>query len=546
MNNRYGFKGKENRPLVIVIAIVYWAVTILLARMNMSAKSPVIHGVAVSGVLTAVLFLLAIGMTLISHAFGGIIATVLLSLSVITTILGMARSGSLGSLPGVCYYLVAIIAIIHIRRGFEKEWKISHTDFLTGISNRRNTLEYIDYLISKNRKFYLAYLNLDHFKYINDTLGHNVGDEILKSVVKVWSEIPFEESLLGRMGGDEFMCVIPKDENPPAGECAGKLVNALRNYKEKNGDLHLITTSVGVVAFPEDADTANEILRKADIALSHAKRDGRNKVCLYNAAFDKAFLREQTIERIIRDALDKQRFYMVYQPQFRTTSKKLRGFESLIRLDNGEGDHIGPGEFIPVAEKSDLIVEIGEYVLRRSLADFAKVMREEPDLTLSINISAKQILTPNFVELVDSCLKEYNFPPSALEIEITEYCFMDASEEAISVINRLKNLGVELALDDFGTGYSSLSYLSRLPFNILKIDKSLIDTISEGDVVRAIVTVGHTLGCEIISEGVEEEPQVDILRSIDCDYIQGFVWGRPMELRKAMELITDEQEDTLI
>lgn len=532
-------KRKGIIAFLSAIYIVCFFMIIIISAMDIDlnfGRSPVF------GVITAVEFLLTIFMTLVDAGIGGVISIVLLSLSVISAMMNTIRNGDVSGAPGMCFLAAAILAILLIRKGIKQEKKLSSLDALTGVYNRRSMVTVIHDYVDKKEPFYLLYMDLDHFKYLNDVQGHEKGDEVLKEVVELWSTIGRKNYMLGRIGGDEFLCLVPRKTEVDIEDLAAQYLSVLSQWKDdvKYSRFYL-SASVGIASFPEDASSAQEMLRKADIAMYSAKKDGRNNYCKYDAWFDRAFLREQNVEIIIREAFKNHKFYLVYQPQYETNTKKIHGYEALIRLDNGNGEKIGPGEFIPVAEKSSLIVDIGEFVLRKSAEDFAECMRENRELTLSINISAKQILSGNFAEVVGQVLKETNFPPECLEIEITEYCLMDATDEAIAVINSLKNLGIKLAMDDFGTGYSSLSYLMSLPIDMIKIDKSLIDTISEGEIVSAIISMGHALGCTLIAEGVEEERQLELLAQKNCDYIQGFIWGKPVKLEKAMEILNESQ-----
>ena len=306
--------------------------------------------------------------------------------------------------------------------------------------------------------------------------------------------------------------------------------------------------SIGIVSYPKDATDPELLVRYADVAMYHGKNTGRNRWVVFDESMSHQIAREYELEAIIREAMDKQWFYLVYQPQFSAAEKKLRGFESLLRLRTDKGEFVSPGEFIPIAEKSDLIFAIDEMVIRRATRDFREMINVPGNtLTLSVNISAKHIVEPGFVETVKKILEEENFPAGSFEIEITEYCMVESMEKAIEAMNRLKELGVILAMDDFGTGYSSMSYLSRMPIDVLKVDKSLVDNIGEGQkkenqFVNMIISMGHLLGAIVIAEGVEDESQLSLIRAAECDYVQGYIWGRPMELDLATELIEQSRK----
>ena len=532
-------KRKKRGMLALQILIYLFLVSVIILCNNPNSPIHIERASTFSGVITAFEFMVAIWMTLTDAKVGGRIAIGLLGFSVFSAAVSLVKTRDGAAAPGVCLMIAAIIAIMLIRHGIRKEQELSSIDMLTGIANRRSMVAMIHEYVERREPFYLLYMDLDHFKYLNDIQGHEKGDRVLRQVVELWQTVNCKQATLGRLGGDEFLCLVSRKEEVSIEDLAGRYVSALSGWKDDDRySGFYLSVSIGIAAYPEDARTGKEILRKADIAMYSAKKDGRNSYCKYDAWFDRAFLREQNVEIILREAFKNHKFYLVYQPQFETNTKKIHGFEALIRLNNGNGEQIGPGEFIPVAEKSTLIIEIGEFVLREATKDFAPYMREHRDLTLSINISAKQILSDNFVELVRGILEENNFPAECLEIEITEYCLMDATEEAIAVINELKQTGIHLAMDDFGTGYSSLSYLTKLPIDMIKIDKSLIDTISEGEIVSAIISMGHALGCKLIAEGVEEQKQVELLAQKGCDYVQGFIWGKPMSFDKALETVS--------
>lgn len=511
----------------------------ILISMNRSGQVMIFNGtVSISGILSAIQFLVAIAMTLLDNNMGGTLAQVFLILSSISAFGAAVLSGNYASLPGVFYFVASAIAIILIKMEMTKVNKVSNTDYLTNISNRRNILDKINNHILKKTPFYLLYLDLDHFKYINDQYGHEKGDLVLTAIVNEWKKIAPKNNLIGRIGGDEFLAVVPEKGSDDIEIVAYEYLKAIKNLpSDINAYALYITVSIGIVKFPLDGNSADELVKKADIAMFSAKNAGRNTWCIYDENLDKEILHEQHIEMKIREALINDSFHMVYQPQFSIADKKLRGFESLLRMNVNDSETISPSEFIPVAEKSELIISIGEFVLKRATKDFSDIVKENPSCLLSVNISAKQILTGDFVGAITKILNENDFPAENLEIEITEYCMMDSTNEAVEVIKAIKQLGVKLAMDDFGTGYSSLSYLTKLPIDLIKIDKTIIDTIDDGEIVRAISSMGHALSCEIIAEGVEESEQLDILRNTGCDFIQGFLWGRPLPLEEAKQLL---------
>ncbi len=281
-------------------------------------------------------------------------------------------------------------------------------------------------------------------------------------------------------------------------------------------------------------------MKYSDIAMLHATMSKKNRILFYEPQMEEKLKRQVEVEKIIKKALSNNWFYLVFQPQFSTQEKKLRGFEALLRLRDPSGNNLSPAEFIPAAEKNDLILEITDWVLLNSLKTFTKYV-QGTDITLSINISSKNMESRQFVSKIKEALSATGFPAKNLEVEITEYCLLQSFDQTIENIKALREIGVQVALDDFGTGYSSLSYLEKLPINLLKIDKSLVDDIESNlksqQFVSAVIYMGHLMGCEVICEGVETESQLQLLRDNKSDFIQGYVWGKPMEFDKARELL---------
>lgn len=279
----------------------------------------------------------------------------------------------------------------------------------------------------------------------------------------------------------------------------------------------------------------------------HSAKNKENRICFFDKNMENESLRQMELERIIKESIDNDYFYLVYQPQYRLNDKHLRGFESLIRLKTPDGKFVSPGEFIPVAEKTELILKIDDYVIRRALREMKEPIEASGCHSIvSINVSAKNIASPGFAEKVKTMIEEAQFPPQCFEIEITEYCLLRSLEVTIDNIQKLKNIGVQIALDDFGTGYTSLSYLAKLPVDLLKIDKSLIDDIElnnkSSEFANAVISMGHLMGCEVIAEGVETENQLSLLNSQDCDLVQGFVWSKPLEYSAAVKLCSEQAD----
>lgn len=506
---------------------------------------------SLSGTLAALGGVACLVMTVVDWKRGGNIALGLITLSAVSVTVRVLLEGNLNLLAGTAAFIMYFLSVCLCRYGMRRAEERANKDYLTGLDNRRSLISDLAALTKRGSHFGLLYLDLDNFKYINDTFGHEAGDQVLIEVSERWKEALPSEASIYRVGGDEFIALVPKIENKPADfltGLAGKMIDEVstRKFGGQQGDKY-ITTSIGIVRYPVDSTESEMLVRFADVAMYQAKSSGRNKYVVFDESMSHQITREYELEAIVREALDKQWFYLVYQPQFSAKEKKLRGFESLLRLRTDSGEFVSPGEFIPIAEKSDLIYAIDEMVIRKATRDFREVFNAEGNtLTLSVNISAKHIVEPDFVETVRRILEEENFPINHFEIEITEYCMVESMEKAVEAMHRLKELGIVLAMDDFGTGYSSMSYLSQMPIDVLKIDKSLVDNIyedqKENQFVNMIISMGHILGASVVAEGVEDESQLSLIRKADCDYVQGYIWGRPLELDLAMELVEQSRK----
>ena len=503
-----------------------------------------------NGVLNSLQVLLCTVMVCINYKRGLYISFVLFSFSLIGMFRTIIFAHILAPIPGITYVVISIFTLTVLAHYLKQRDIDLITDSLTGLSNRNGLIRILNKKCSDNAKFDVVYVDLDDFKFINDNLGHKGGDIVLKTVANRLVELVGKNGVVSRIGGDEFLLLVPElSETTP-------FINQIINYVARKIDVIdeetnkrnvreiYVTTSVGVAKYPEHSTNPDELIKFADLAMYNAKKEGKNKGLVFDFSFDEAETRKSRIEALIKKSLDKDYFYLVYQPQFGTEDHKLRGFETLLRLKTPEGKMVSPGEFIPIAEDTNLISHIDDYVLKRALHEFREVMQKRKEkIILSINMSAKDICMAGFAKYVEQAIVEENFPPECLEIEITEYCFAHSQENASENITRLRELGVHIALDDFGTGYASLSYLTKLPIDLLKIDKSFIDNIETDKKSKAfmdtVISIGRLHGCKIISEGVESEKQVELIRDAGCDYIQGYVWGKPLSYDDAIALCSE-------
>ncbi len=429
---------------------------------------------------------------------------------------------------------------------------ISYTDQLTGLSNRLACTDLIEKLIKHGERFCIVSIDINNFKSINDTIGFDAGNRVLTQIASRWKKIA-ENNLtatqdhLARMGGDEFQLVIQGyDDNEAIIPTIKTYENALGTTMTIDGCDLYISASFGYCLYPDDAKTSDSLISYANASMNEIKR---MKSSQHIMRFVPGLLKEEhtlEIERKLIYALENDLLYFNLQPQF-DLDHKLRGFEALARMKDSDGTVVSPGEFIPVAEKVGLVDKVDSAVFRRSAMFIGGLIRETgADIMLSVNISVRHLMKNDFLDEVKDILSASGIPADHLEIEITESIMIDSAEKAQHCINKLHKMGIQIAIDDFGTGYSSLSYLNNFPANILKIDKSFIDKMNTSDpskqYVAAIISIGHIMGFEVVSEGVEEKEQLATLKLIGCDYIQGFIWGRPLSPEDAEKLIRESIE----
>ena len=375
----------------------------------------------------------------------------------------------------------------------------------------------------------VLYIDLDHFKDVNDTLGHHIGDELIRNVTLRLSHTLRGGDLVARLGGDEFAVIshIGADHaNMTA--LAQRIISAICAPYSINGQNIVIGASVGIAVIDKNCGTATDIMRYADMALYRAKNEGRNRACVYDAAMDADLSNRKLLETDLRDALDNDALRVVYQPIVDKSGEKLLGVEALCRWTHPTRGEIPPTEFIPVAEHSGLIIQLGNWVLRRACLEALAW----PSLTLAVNVSPLQFRRSDFVDVVERIIAETEFDPTRLELELTESVLLGNGDSTEAAMMRLKALGVRLALDDFGTGYSSLLYLRRYPFDKLKIDRSFVRFIEKAAdaaaIVHAVVSLGRGLGMKVTAEGVETADQHLFLRAAGVHSMQGYRFGRPV------------------
>jgi diguanylate cyclase (GGDEF)-like protein len=433
------------------------------------------------------------------------------------------------------------------RRVQERVAYMAHHDGLTDLANRAHLGERLTAALADEREcsdLAVLCLDLDRFKEVNDTLGHASGDELLKGVAERLKSCIRETDLVARLGGDEFAILQIGGEQPKdAAALAARLLEAIGSHFEICGQQVAVGTSIGIAIAPSDGTEADQLLRNADLALYRAKSDQRGTYRFFEPEMDRRAQARRQLELDLRKALQNGEFELYYQPLVNLERDEIGGFEALLRWNHPERGKILPGDFIPLAEETGLIVPIGEWVLRQACAEAAKW----PDhIKVAVNISAVQFKGAGLSNLVISAIAAAGLRPDRLEIEITESVMLQDPDAALAVLTRLHDLGVRMALDDFGTGYSSLSNLRKFPFDRIKIDRSFVADLSTANVdaiavVRSVAQLGVSLGMATTAEGVETKDQLDLVRSEGCTDIQGYFISRPVPASDVARLLQSQR-----
>ncbi|PXW91130.1 PAS domain S-box-containing protein/diguanylate cyclase (GGDEF)-like protein [Nitrosomonas sp. Nm84] len=410
-------------------------------------------------------------------------------------------------------------------------------DQLTGLPNRRLIIHRLNQLIEVAKKsgqrVAVIFLDLDDFKKINDSMGHESGDELIVNIAGRINAILRTNDMLGRFGGDEFIILMENlDDIASIQQLMGRIKDLFSKSCQIRNRNFPISASMGVAVYPDDGDTPSLLIRSADTAMYYSKKNGRNTYTFHTKSMNQIAEYRLKLEEQLNKALGLGEFKVFYQPQVDIVSRKIIGFEALIRWHNSELGEVSPDEFIPLAEQTDLIIQIGQFVLDQALMQLSIWQKtQDQSLKMAVNFSPRQFYDPLLFATIQNALAKHKLSANSLDVEITEGLLMSKNSYVFDTLTSLRECNIMITMDDFGTGYSSLSYLNRYPFNMIKIDRSFIKSITTDTqsqhLVRSIITMAHGIGYKVIAEGVEDADQLNILSRYKCDYAQGYYFGKP-------------------
>ncbi|HWT03921.1 MAG TPA: EAL domain-containing protein [Pyrinomonadaceae bacterium] len=425
-------------------------------------------------------------------------------------------------------------------------------DALTGLPNRALLMDHLKLALARSQRndkamFAVIYLDLDRFKIINDSLGHMIGDQLLVGIARRLENSLRPGDTIARLGGDEFTILLEDiQDRGYVLQIAERIQKELSAPFSLSGREVFTTVSIGIAISSKEYEQTEDILRDADTAMYRAKALGKARYEIFDKGMHDRATKLLQLETDLRRAMERDEFFVFYQPIMSLETDGLRGFEALVRWRHPEKGFIPPSDFIPVAEETGMIVQLGEYVLREACRQMRKwevVLPSDPPLFMSVNLSVKQFSQPGLVETVDAILRETQLDPSNLKLEITESAVMENVETATELLGRLRALGLLISMDDFGTGYSSLSHLRRFPINTLKIDRSFVTQMADdeenAEIVRTIIGLAQNLGMDVVAEGVETPAQVLTLKALGCEYGQGYFYSKPLDYQRAEQFICE-------
>ncbi len=414
---------------------------------------------------------------------------------------------------------------------------LAYTDTLTGLANRAafmNHAHEVFHHTGNLERHAILFIDLDNFKNVNDTLGHDYGDLLLQQIADKFNQLISDDDLLARTGGDEFLLLREQaDDLNELNHFASKLISIAQHPFELDDETIHVSMSIGIAIFPQNGLTVNELIKNADIAMYSAKSSGKCGYRFFISSMEDEVNRKNEIEEILHNAIQNQEIYLLYQPQCDTQTGRIIGCEALMRLRNGHLGQISPIEFIPIAEESGIINELGAWALEHA-CDFNRQLLDAGfgPITMSVNVSSEQLKGDSFIPILKRVLEKTKLPPQYLELEVTESVLIQSFEHNIRLVEEIRSMGIHIALDDFGTGYSSFNYLTQIPIDTLKIDKSFVDNISTNSkdcfVAETIISLAHKLNIQVVAEGVESSDQLKILQENSCDILQGYLFSKPL------------------
>ncbi|MDF1880955.1 bifunctional diguanylate cyclase/phosphodiesterase [Sulfurimonas sp. MAG313] len=439
---------------------------------------------------------------------------------------------------------------LEVNEANDKLQKMAFYDSLTGLTNRKLFEEELKLTLNQlqrnKRNIALLFFDLDNFKTVNDTLGHDIGDSLLIKIGGMIQKRIRSCDTLARWGGDEFVLLL--DELHQIEDCSLIVENIQKAFKypiKVKGHELQVSFSIGINVY-EEGQSSSEMIKNADMAMYKAKENGKNSYAFYTSEIGKKVLSSVKMNTALLKAIENHEFIVMYQPQIEISTGKIVGAEALVRWMHPEDGLIAPNDFIPISEEKGHIIEIGKQVLEQACYDMKEWVTKGYGLkTMAVNLSVKQIRQKEFIEMVKDILVKTKLDSSYLEFEVTETIVMKEYEHTFHTLDTLRDLGITLSIDDFGTGYSSLSYLKKLPIDKIKIDKSFIDDISDDEndvaITKAIIAMSHSLGLNVLAEGVEEESQLKILKELKCEKYQGYYFSRPVPADEFEALLKEQK-----
>ena len=435
------------------------------------------------------------------------------------------------------HYVGLMTDISHVKKSEKKLYRLAHHDDLTGLPNRLLLIQRLDQAIKyakrQDQKISVVFMDLDNFKLVNDSLGHTAGDNLLIEVAKKLTDSVREQDTVSRIGGDEFVIILIGIDNPDeTAKIVSELLKILNDFIELANQTIRVTASMGISVYPHDGIDSNTLISNADAAMYRAKSMGKHNFQFYTQDLTRHAIERMSLESNLQDAMNAKQFILYYQPQYNLSTRKLSGFEALIRWHHPQQGLLGPVKFIPLAEETGFIEDIGTWVIEQACFQASLWLEKEFNFgSIAVNVSSKQLFQGNLVSIISEVLNKFNLPAKYLEVEITESMIMMEPEKAIDQLHQLRELGINIAIDDFGTGYSSLSQLNQLPIQHLKIDKSFITDIAQNNndtvITETIIAMAERLNLKVIAEGVETIDQEDFLLEKQCNEVQGYLYSKP-------------------